>query len=371
MKVSQKILIAILALLVVGSGVYAGVQIHNRNEIDSLSTTESVTANSEYSSESVTDSGDSSSVASTVTETNVSEELTGTQPVASTVIVSNTADSESEVNNSVSYTPSGTVVYITANGKKYHNRSCQYYSDSCVSMDQNEAEANGYSACSICSGQKTYSESTAEETVTITTTSQATTKAWSKSGVTVYIAANGKKYHNKDCRYYNSSSKALDKNEATANGYTPCSICSGSKPGTTKSPTTDAANTTHSNTTNAVTQSKTGTTVYVTPNGKKYHTQSCRYYSSSCTALNINDAEQSGYSACSICSNGSSMVTTKSNTQNTATQSVNNSEGTVYVTASGKKYHRNGCQYLKSVAASYSITEAEQKGYSPCSRCFK
>lgn len=38
----------------------------------------------------------------------------------------------------------------------------------------------------------------------------------------------------------------------------------------------------------------------------------------------------------------------------------------VYVTKSGKKYHRSGCEYLKSVAGSYTIKEAEAKGYTAC-----
>ena len=44
---------------------------------------------------------------------------------------------------------------------------------------------------------------------------------------------------------------------------------------------------------------------------------------------------------------------------------------TVYVTASGKKYHKNGCSYLTSTQRSVSLTEAQSKGYTPCSRCFK
>lgn len=38
----------------------------------------------------------------------------------------------------------------------------------------------------------------------------------------------------------------------------------------------------------------------------------------------------------------------------------------VYVTKSGKKYHRAGCEYLKSVAGIYTIKEAEARGYTPC-----
>lgn len=42
---------------------------------------------------------------------------------------------------------------------------------------------------------------------------------------------------------------------------------------------------------------------------------------------------------------------------------------TVYVTDTGSKYHRDGCQYLHSSKNPISLEEAE-KNYSPCSKCF-
>ena len=44
------------------------------------------------------------------------------------------------------------------------------------------------------------------------------------------------------------------------------------------------------------------------------------------------------------------------------------SEQSVYRTTTGKKYHRDGCRYLKSSKIPISLTEAKQK-YSPCSVC--
>jgi endonuclease YncB( thermonuclease family) len=41
----------------------------------------------------------------------------------------------------------------------------------------------------------------------------------------------------------------------------------------------------------------------------------------------------------------------------------------VYVTGSGKKYHREGCSYLSNSKLALSITEAKNR-YTPCSRCF-
>lgn len=42
--------------------------------------------------------------------------------------------------------------------------------------------------------------------------------------------------------------------------------------------------------------------------------------------------------------------------------------GIVYVTASGKKYHRKDCQYLTATAKAIALAEA-RKTHEPCSRC--
>ncbi len=41
---------------------------------------------------------------------------------------------------------------------------------------------------------------------------------------------------------------------------------------------------------------------------------------------------------------------------------------TVYVTRTGKKYHRDGCRYLKSRRA-ISLDAAIERGYEPCKVC--
>lgn len=46
------------------------------------------------------------------------------------------------------------------------------------------------------------------------------------------------------------------------------------------------------------------------------------------------------------------------------------SEETVYVTRTGKKYHHKGCRYLKSIGGSFTVEEAEKRGYTPC-KAFK
>lgn len=50
-------------------------------------------------------------------------------------------------------------------------------------------------------------------------------------------------------------------------------------------------------------------------------------------------------------------------------QSSTNNEYTVYITKTGKKYHANGCQYLKQSKIAISESKAVAQGYTPCSRC--
>lgn len=44
-------------------------------------------------------------------------------------------------------------------------------------------------------------------------------------------------------------------------------------------------------------------------------------------------------------------------------------EDVVYITDTGTKYHAEGCQYLSQSCKEIDRQEAEDKGYSPCSRC--
>lgn len=52
----------------------------------------------------------------------------------------------------------------------------------------------------------------------------------------------------------------------------------------------------------------------------------------------------------------------------TPAQSQNN-EYTVYITKTGKKYHRSGCRYLSRSQISISKSNAISEGYTPCSVC--
>ena len=53
----------------------------------------------------------------------------------------------------------------------------------------------------------------------------------------------------------------------------------------------------------------------------------------------------------------------------TTVSSASAARNTVYITASGTKYHRAECSYLHDSKISISASEARARGYSPCSRC--
>ena len=70
--------------------------------------------------------------------------------------------------------------------------------------------------------------------------------------------------------------------------------------------------------------------------------------------------------AASISSGSASNATAPSS----ATSSSSSDSGvTVYVTATGAKYHRDGCNSLWNSQIPKSLSEAKNQGYTPCSRC--
>jgi hypothetical protein len=65
-------------------------------------------------------------------------------------------------------------------------------------------------------------------------------------------------------------------------------------------------------------------TVYITKTGAKYHTDGCRYLSKSKIAIDLNDAINQGYGACSVCkppTKASNQATTKTKTTASEVQS--------------------------------------------------
>lgn len=43
----------------------------------------------------------------------------------------------------------------------------------------------------------------------------------------------------------------------------------------------------------------------------------------------------------------------------------------VYVTETGKKYHKKGCEYLKSIKGCFRFNEISNYNYTACMLCFR
>ena len=71
--------------------------------------------------------------------------------------------------------------------------------------------------------------------------------------------------------------------------------------------------------------------------------------------------------ALAVYSSGSSGSSSSGGTTSSTsdTQSV-----TVYITNTGSKYHKNGCQYLRESKNAVTLTQAKSWGYTACSRCY-
>lgn len=69
-----------------------------------------------------------------------------------------------------------------------------------------------------------------------------------------------------------------------------------------------------------------------------------------------------------VTSNGNNIVIDKTPTTTAIANDVVNTVQYVYITKTGKKYHKKNCSSLRSTKISISLEEA-QKSYTPCSKC--
>jgi methylphosphotriester-DNA--protein-cysteine methyltransferase len=126
------------------------------------------------------------------------------------------------------------------------------------------------------------------------------------------------------------------------------------------------------------TQVDPGTIVYVTKTGTKYHRAGCRYLAKSSIPMSLKDAVAKGYGPCSVCKpptldtsapQATATPAPTPSTKSITAQSSDSGDVTVYVTRTGKKYHRAGCRELAKSSIPMSLKEAVAKGYTPCSIC--
>lgn len=66
----------------------------------------------------------------------------------------------------------------------------------------------------------------------------------------------------------------------------------------------------------------------------------------------------------------SNSSTNKKTVKSQEASTTSTPQGTiVYITNTGKKYHRSNCSYLRNSKISINISDAKAKGYTACSRC--
>lgn len=124
-----------------------------------------------------------------------------------------------------------TQVYITQTGKKYHAVGCRYLSKSQIPIPLSDAQAKGYTPCSVCR-PPLKAEGTGNDGQTLypspalSSPSYRAPPASSNQGEEqVFITATGQKYHRAGCRYLSKSQIPISLKDAKARGPSPCSVC--------------------------------------------------------------------------------------------------------------------------------------------------
>lgn len=86
--------------------------------------------------------------------------------------------------------------------------------------------------------------------------------------------------------------------------------------------------------------------------------------------FNMTTGSYNGASNSSNNNSGNSNPSTNSSTvNNTPAPATDNQSTTVYVTKTGKKYHRDGCSSLRRSKIPMSLQDAKNSGYTPCELC--
>lgn len=102
-------------------------------------------------------------------------------------------------------------------------------------------------------------------------------------------------------------------------------------------------------------------TVYITETGTKYHQEDCRYLQYSKKEIDREDAADRNYLPCKVCQPDTAGEKGQETRPVTASS--------VYVTATGEKYHAQGCRYLKHSKRKMDRANAVNSGYDPCKVC--
>lgn len=106
--------------------------------------------------------------------------------------------------------------------------------------------------------------------------------------------------------------------------------------------------------------------VYVTKSGKTYHSEDCRSVANKdAAAISIEDAEAKSLRPCKRC-----IGKPQAKTNIKQDKSIN-AEDAVYITKTGKKFHKQDCRLIKSRDTNViSLDDAQAKKMSACKKCF-
>ena len=110
-------------------------------------------------------------------------------------------------------------------------------------------------------------------------------------------------------------------------------------------------------------------TVYYIMEDSTYHHKWCEIISNKQTqSASITEAKSMGKTPCKVCYENNTNINKKSKISETSTFN----DEVVYITPKGKKYHRQWCRTIKGRnCQAISKIKAENKGKTPCKRCYK
>lgn len=104
----------------------------------------------------------------------------------------------------------------------------------------------------------------------------------------------------------------------------------------------------------AKSEEKDNRTVYIFPQwGMRYHDKDCTYVKSNCRLVYLSQTVKKSYSPCKLCKAKNSYIGTP----------------VFCFSSSGEVYHIAGCRVIDKYYVEVSKGEAEQKGYTPCTKC--
>ena len=103
------------------------------------------------------------------------------------------------------------------------NSQIQDLKEQAAAKDDEISELKSKSTATQSSSSANSSGSNSSSTAAAS--SETVQEAPSSTSYTVYITKTGEKYHRDGCRYLKKSQIAIDKNDAVARRYTPCSVC--------------------------------------------------------------------------------------------------------------------------------------------------